>query len=121
MLYLSFRISNPFAKESWDSDVWVKAYSISKNKILEIQYMRSAVLFEIGFSWTHQTDHAGVRLELGLLGQEIDIAFEDGRHWDSYLNCWEAEKIVNPEDEDKFQELVTLLGNMKRDKENGVV
>ena len=117
MLHLSFRISNPFAKQSWDS-IWAKAYSVTKNKILEIQYMRSAVLFEIGFSWTHRTNQAGIRFRLGLLGKEFSIVFEDTRYWDSYLNCWEPEEVVDLAEEAKFQELVTILEGMKKERDS---
>lgn len=117
MLHLSFRISNPFAKQSWDN-IWAKAYSVTKNKILEIQYMRSAVLFEIGFSWTHRTNQAGIRFRLGLLGQEFSIVFEDTRYWDPYLDCWEPEEVVDPNDEAKFQELVELINQFNAEREN---
>jgi len=117
MLYLSFRISNPFAKESEDCG-WSKSFSVTKNKMLVIEYSRSTVLLEISFSWTHRTSNAGLRLDLGFLGQQLSVAFEDARYWDPYLDCWEPEEVVDPNDEAKFQELVELIKQFNAEREN---
>ena len=46
-------------------------------------------LLEINIEWTSRCDHAGPRIELGLLGYEFCIRIYDTRHWDYALNTWE--------------------------------
>jgi len=50
--------------------------------------MKTPELFRIEFNWTVCQDHAGVRLELGLAGYQLDISFSDSRHWDYKNNRW---------------------------------
>jgi hypothetical protein len=52
--------------------------------------MKNAELFRIEFEWTVMQDHAGVRLELGLAGYQLDMCIHDDRHWDIYKNQWHA-------------------------------
>ena len=48
--------------------------------------MKNAELFRIEFEWTVMQDHAGVRLELGLAGYQLDMSIHDNRHWSYELN-----------------------------------
>jgi hypothetical protein len=52
--------------------------------------MKNAELFRIEFEWTVGQDHAGVRLELGLFGYQLDLGFHDSRHWDIDTNAWKV-------------------------------
>ena len=50
--------------------------------------MKAAELLRLEFNWSVREDHAGIRLELGLLGYQIDFNWYDTRHWDPEKNCW---------------------------------
>ena len=47
-------------------------------------------LFHFEFKIEWETDHAGVRLWLGLLGFDVGLHFHDIRHWDYENNRWEV-------------------------------
>ena len=50
--------------------------------------MKCSELFRIEIDWTVQQDHAGVGLELALLGYEIAFNLHDSRHWNITENRW---------------------------------
>ena len=52
------------------------------HKYWEVQIFKIDHLFRFEFGWTTRQDHAGISLELGLLGYEIDFTLYDSRHWD---------------------------------------
>lgn len=88
MIYFNINVRNPSWWNRWAS---IKCWSGStpfKHKYWEVQIMKSCELFRIEFNWTVREDHAGLRLELGLLGYQIDFSFYDSRHWDIEKNDW---------------------------------
>ena len=40
------------------------------------------------------SDHAGIRLQFGLLGYEIELHIYDSRHWNYTTNTWETEATL---------------------------
>ena len=40
------------------------------------------------------SDHAGIRLQFGLLGYEIELHIYDSRHWNIKTNTWETEATL---------------------------
>ena len=89
MLYLGFRISNPWSKDKF-STLWNKSWLVSKNKAIEIEFCRSDNTIVNGsLNLTTRRDHAGMRIEIGLLFYSIDFTFYDTRHWDYTANDWE--------------------------------
>lgn len=81
MIYFNINIRNP---KWWDrfENIWCKSGDTPfKHKYWEVQFMKSSELFRIEFNWTVQQDHAGVQLELGLFGYQLDLSFHDNRHW----------------------------------------
>ena len=92
MIYFNFSIRNPYWWNRWESiKTWV-GDTPWKHKHWEVQTMKVPELFRIEFNWTVREDHAGVNLELGLFGYQIDFSFYDSRHWDYEKNCWEIYK-----------------------------
>ena len=88
MIYFNVNIRNPFW---WDRFENIKCWSGStpfKHKYWEVQTMKSCELLRIEFDWTIRQDHAGIRLELGLLGYQIDFSIYDNRHWDTKTDSW---------------------------------
>jgi hypothetical protein len=60
-----------------------KTFKISKHKFLEIQlysydYYKFEFLLDISLL---RKNHAGVELDVGLLGKNLNIHFFDRRHW----------------------------------------
>lgn len=88
MIYFNINIRNPKWYNRFES-LWCKFGStLWKHKSWEIQFMKNAELFRIEFEWTIMQDHAGVRLELGLAGYQLDMSIHDNRHWDLEERCW---------------------------------
>ena len=97
MIYFNLNIRNPWSERlgpswSWNrfENVWNNAGSITKNKSWEIEILKTANLFRFEFQYTVMQDHAGVQLELGLLGWEFHIGAHDNRHWDYEKKCWDV-------------------------------
>lgn len=88
MIYFNFNIRNPgwcerFANiKSWTGETFVK------HKYWEIQVIKNDNLLRVEFEWTVKQDHAGLNLELGLLGFEIHATIYDNRHWNTDENRW---------------------------------
>ena len=93
MINLQFYLYNPWSSKF--SNIKSKAFGITKNKTLELQTCRTNDIINVQFTWTTQTDHAGVTLELGLLSCNLLITFRDNRHWDYINNCWEKYERTN--------------------------
>jgi hypothetical protein len=88
MICFNISIRNP---AWWDRFKNIKFWSGSTpwaNKYWEVQITKSTELLRIEFGWTVRQDHAGVGLELGLLGYQIDFNLNDSRHWDYDNHCW---------------------------------
>jgi hypothetical protein len=64
---------------------------ITKHKTLSLQswYSRETV-FMLLARWTRCTDHAGISIDLTILGRSLEIELYDNRHWDSERNRWQG-------------------------------
>ena len=86
MIYLNLNIRNPWSNRF--ENVWNNAGSITKNKSWGIEILKTENLVRVEFQYTVMQDHAGIQLELGLLGWEFHIGAHDNRHWDYENKCW---------------------------------
>ena len=87
MIYFNFNIRI----RAWASNF--KSYKtwhgiLTQNKAWEIQLMKTDCLFRAIVDISTKQDHAGINIELGLFGYEIDATIYDVRHWDSEWSCW---------------------------------
>ena len=90
MFNFSCSIQNPFRYHEW-KDISQRTYKVTKNKSLDMGFfIHGNCLIEVAFDlrWRGH-DHAGPRLNLGVLGYNLDIALCDNRHWDYTNNRWE--------------------------------
>lgn len=88
MIYLNINIRNPWWSNRFEN-LYTKTFNTPwKNKFIEIQLMKDVELFRKEFEWTIKQDHAGVRIELGLIGYKAVFNFYDNRHWDYENNSW---------------------------------
>ncbi len=79
MIRLSFSVTNPWS-DLFDAG-WCWSKKITKNKAAEIQLYRCNTLVEGQFEFTTRQDHAGLRLEIGLLSYVLTFNLYDTRHW----------------------------------------
>lgn len=87
MINLQLYLYNPWSEKF--RNIAAKAFKITKNKTLELQTCRTNDIINLQFIYTTRTDHAGVKIELGLLSYNLLISFCDNRHWNYINNCWE--------------------------------
>lgn len=78
MIYFNFGLSNPFCSR-WDN-VYNRSAVLGK-KAVEFEIYRDTTIVSFGFRWTTRQDHAGMNLELGLLGYTVSLQYYDTRHW----------------------------------------
>jgi hypothetical protein len=89
MIYFNVNIRHP---KWWNRFENIKTWvgkTTWKNKYWEIQIIKNDNLLRVEFEYSIQQDHAGVNLELGLVGYEIHFTVYDNRHWNYEKNCWE--------------------------------
>jgi hypothetical protein len=88
MIYFNINIRNPWWGDRFQN-LWCKLLETPwKHKYIELQFMKDSELFRIEVDWSVRQDHAGIRLELGLLGYKADFTFYDNRHWNYEEGRW---------------------------------
>jgi hypothetical protein len=80
MIYYSFRIKNPYSDRL--QHAVTKQGVVTQNKAWEFNVYRTATVFALGLELSMRRDHAGLRLEIGLLGYDVEFQIYDVRHWD---------------------------------------
>jgi hypothetical protein len=93
MIKFSLALRNPVWRDSYQDlfrSYYDRTWQIARNKSLEIDITRHCYnLLEIHLDtvwWGH--DHAGPRLEIGILGFGIRLEIYDHRHWDEDRDIW---------------------------------
>jgi hypothetical protein len=86
MINFNFNLSNPWSNR-WDM-LWTQHQFLSANKAVEFNVYRTNSLITVDFGLSFRTDHAGVRLMLGVFGYQAELHFYDTRHWDSDRGTW---------------------------------
>lgn len=88
MIYINVSLYWPNWWNRFNSlSTWSGATPIP-HKYWEVQIVKHRNLLKFEFGWTVCEDHAGLNLELGLLGYEISFMVYDHRHWDTITNTW---------------------------------
>jgi hypothetical protein len=88
MIYFNFNIRNPKWWERFENIKCWMGETPFKHKFWEVEVIKNDNLLRLEFEVTTQQDHAGARLELGLLGYEAHFTFYDNRHWNSEEHRW---------------------------------
>lgn len=78
MISFSFNLSNPFS-DRWDN-IYNRSAVLGK-KAVEFEVYRDTTIVSLSFRWNIRQDHAGMNLELGLLGYTVSAQYYDTRHW----------------------------------------
>lgn len=94
MIGFKLELHNPWPfKWSESFDLWIQHWRLSEHKSLEIQlawWDRKDTLgrIEVDAPLRGQ-DHAGIRIEIGLLGLDLMLNLYDSRHWDYERETWQ--------------------------------
>ena len=81
MINFNFNISSPWHRPFNAIKSWT-GKTLFANKFWELEIYRDSTVLSFTFSMTVRQDHAGLRVELGLLGYCAQYTFYDNRHWD---------------------------------------
>ena len=87
MINLRFSIVNPWS-DLFDAG-WMWNKKLTENKAVELQLYRCNTVVEGQFEFTTRQDHAGLRLEIGLLSYVLAFNLYDTRHWNYAKRRWE--------------------------------
>jgi hypothetical protein len=87
MIYFNFAVENPW-RDRWNT-IWFKNGLLPKHKAWEFNGYRTHQLINFNFKLNFKGDHAGLQIELGLLGYNVEFNVYDTRHWDYEHDCWE--------------------------------
>jgi hypothetical protein len=80
MINFSFGLSNPWCRR-W-ANVWNRAYELPiKSKYLELEVYKDNTIVSFMFRLTTRQDHAGLMVDVGLLGYSASFQYYDIRHW----------------------------------------
>jgi hypothetical protein len=87
MISLNFNIRNPWSDKF--KNLWSRSYATPfKNKFIELEVTEDFTLVSFMFNWTVRQSHAGLDLEVGLLGYNVHFQFYDNRHWDNIYGVY---------------------------------
>lgn len=85
---IHFIIKIPFKRNDL-KNMYYKEVSLSKNKFFSMEILKDTdYLVNISLEWTTTGDHAGLDINLGLLGYEVYLSIRDKRHWDYEKETW---------------------------------
>lgn len=88
MFSLSFKLHNPYSNKF--EHAVTKNGILTQNKAWEFNIYRTATIFSNRLEFTMNRDHAGLRLEIGLLGYEVEFQIYDVRHWNYEKKEWKT-------------------------------
>jgi hypothetical protein len=80
MISLNFNLRNPWSDRF--ENLWCRVYNTPfQSKYVELEVTRDFTLLSFMFNWTVRQSHAGLDLELGVIGYNVRFNFYDNRHW----------------------------------------
>lgn len=82
MLSLNFNIRNPWSQKF--NTLWCRAYSTPlAHKYIELEVYQDSSVLGFNINVTARQSHAGLDLDVGLLGYCVHFNLYDHRHWNS--------------------------------------
>lgn len=79
MINFDLSLRNPFS-DRWQH-VFAKSGTFGNHNAWEAELIRDGSIIGVGFRWTIRQDHAGMMLDLSLLGYNLILQYYDTRHW----------------------------------------
>lgn len=86
MISLNLSIRNPYSQEF--KNIWNKSYAAFKHKYIELEFYKDSSIVSVNVNWTIRQSHAGLDIEVGLLGYCFHFNFYDNRHWNYTEGRW---------------------------------
>ena len=87
MISINFNLRNPW--NNTFKNLWCKYWETPfKHKFIELEVYKDFTLISFMFNWTIRQSHAGLDIDLGILGYNIHFNFYDNRHWNSEEGRW---------------------------------
>lgn len=89
MISFNFNIRNPWSERF--KNIWCRSFKTPfKTKFIELEIYKDSSILSVNGNWTIRQSHAGLDIELGLLGYCFNFKFYDSRHWDYENNRYET-------------------------------
>jgi hypothetical protein len=88
MIHLSFGLSN-LCDRPFDN-LWNRSGLITNHKAWEVELLQTRTLIGFEFSLTRRQSHAGLTVELAVLGRSMSFRIYDTRHWNPETGAWEV-------------------------------
>ncbi len=86
MINLSINIRNPWSQQF--KNLWSHVWYVFEHKCLELEFYKDSSILSFNFSWTIRQSHAGLDIELSLLGYCVHANLYDNRHWNYKEGRW---------------------------------
>jgi hypothetical protein len=83
MIYFNFNICYYKWRDRFENIKCWTGKTPFNHKFWEFQIIKNDKFVCFEFEITTHQDHAGIRLELGILGYEVDFNLYDSRHWNA--------------------------------------
>ena len=88
MIHISFGLSNPWGKPF--DNLWNRSGLITNHKAWEVELLQTRTLIGLEISYTRRQSHAGLTVELAVLGRSFCFMIYDTRHWNPETGAWEV-------------------------------
>ena len=90
MISFNLSLQNPWSDTF--KNFWCRCYKTPfKNKFIELEFYKDNSLLSVMFDWSFRRSHAGLVIELGIFGYNVQFQFYDNRHWNSDTDTWETQ------------------------------
>ena len=87
MIHISFGLSNPWGRPF--DNLWNRSGLITTHKAWEIELLQTRTMIGFELSFTQRQSHAGLTVELAVLGRSVCFTIYDTRHWNHETGAWE--------------------------------
>ncbi len=88
MIHISFGLSNPWGRPF--DNLWNRSGLITTHKAWEVELLQTRTMIGFEFSVTQRQSHAGLTVELAVLGRSVCFTIYDTRHWNRETGTWEV-------------------------------
>ena len=88
MIHISFGLSNPWGQPF--DNLWNRSGLITNHKAWEVELLQTRQVIGFEFSYTRRQSHAGLTVELAVLGRSVCFRIYDTRHWNAETGAWEV-------------------------------
>ena len=88
MIHISFGLSNPWGRPF--DNLWNRSGLITTHKAWEVEILQTRTMIGFELSFTQRQSHAGLTVELAVLGRSVCFTIYDTRHWNHKTGTWEV-------------------------------